>query len=277
MADKKISALTASSTPLAGTEVLPIVQSSTTKQVSVANLTAGRTVAMSSLLVNSPTVDSSYEGQIYGDLLLSSGAFGAGQTYTLALGDSNAYMQSENGQPVNFGAYNGFKFGFASLGNKTLTSTQVEITTGNDLKVTTGNLVIGTAGTGTSELLNDYEEGTFTATLTSQTPPTTPPTVTARYTKIGRLVNVAISFVFVDTSGGSGAMAISGLPFTAINDATAAPLFYNMTFANVPVAYVASTTTIIYFGDLVSGGALTDLAITAGTGKYVYLSVSYTT
>jgi hypothetical protein len=43
MADTKISALPASTTPLAGTEVLPIVQSSTTKQVSVANLTAGRT------------------------------------------------------------------------------------------------------------------------------------------------------------------------------------------------------------------------------------------
>ena len=43
MADSKISALPASTTPLAGTEVLPIVQSSTTKQVSVANLTAGRT------------------------------------------------------------------------------------------------------------------------------------------------------------------------------------------------------------------------------------------
>lgn len=45
MADKKISALTAASTPLAGTEVLPIVQSSVTKQVSVANLTVGRAVA----------------------------------------------------------------------------------------------------------------------------------------------------------------------------------------------------------------------------------------
>jgi len=45
MADSKISALPASTTPLAGTEVLPIVQSSTTKQVSVANLTAGRTVS----------------------------------------------------------------------------------------------------------------------------------------------------------------------------------------------------------------------------------------
>ena len=45
MADSKISALPASTTPLAGTEVLPVVQSSTTKQVSVANLTAGRVVS----------------------------------------------------------------------------------------------------------------------------------------------------------------------------------------------------------------------------------------
>jgi hypothetical protein len=43
MANTKISALTGATTPLAGTEVLPIVQSSTTKQVSIANLTAGRT------------------------------------------------------------------------------------------------------------------------------------------------------------------------------------------------------------------------------------------
>jgi len=42
MADTKISALPASTTPLAGTEVLPVVQSGATKQVSVANLTAGR-------------------------------------------------------------------------------------------------------------------------------------------------------------------------------------------------------------------------------------------
>jgi hypothetical protein len=49
MADKKISALTAASTPLAGTEVLPIVQSSTTKQVSVANLTAGRAISASTV------------------------------------------------------------------------------------------------------------------------------------------------------------------------------------------------------------------------------------
>ena len=49
MADQKISALTAASTPLAGTEVLPIVQSSATVKVSVANLTAGRNVSATSI------------------------------------------------------------------------------------------------------------------------------------------------------------------------------------------------------------------------------------
>lgn len=49
MADKKISALPAATTPLAGTEVLPVVQGGVTDQVSVANLTSGRDVAVKKL------------------------------------------------------------------------------------------------------------------------------------------------------------------------------------------------------------------------------------
>jgi trimeric autotransporter adhesin len=49
MADLKISALPASTTPLAGTEVLPLVQGGQTKQVSVANLTLGRAVSLLSV------------------------------------------------------------------------------------------------------------------------------------------------------------------------------------------------------------------------------------
>ena len=49
MPDVKISALTGASTPLAGTEVLPIVQSSSTVKVSVADLTAGRAVSATSI------------------------------------------------------------------------------------------------------------------------------------------------------------------------------------------------------------------------------------
>lgn len=44
MADKKISQLTGATTPLAGTEVLPIVQSGSTVKVSVDDLTKGKTV-----------------------------------------------------------------------------------------------------------------------------------------------------------------------------------------------------------------------------------------
>jgi len=55
MADTKISALPASTTPLAGTEVLPIVQGGATKQVSVANLTAGRAISALGLTVSGLT------------------------------------------------------------------------------------------------------------------------------------------------------------------------------------------------------------------------------
>lgn len=56
MADKKISALTASTTPLAGTEVLPIVQSGATVKVAVSDLTAGRAVSASSLTASTDNV-----------------------------------------------------------------------------------------------------------------------------------------------------------------------------------------------------------------------------
>jgi hypothetical protein len=45
MADVKISSLPASTVPLAGTEVLPIVQGSQTRQVSINNLTTGKAVS----------------------------------------------------------------------------------------------------------------------------------------------------------------------------------------------------------------------------------------
>lgn len=77
MANTKISALTAATTPLAGTEVLPIVQSSTTKQVSVADLTAGRSVSAASLsLTTTPLVATSggtgQSSYAVGDLLYAS-------------------------------------------------------------------------------------------------------------------------------------------------------------------------------------------------------------
>lgn len=55
MADLKISQLPAATTPLAGSEVLPIVQSGTTVQVSVDNLTAGKAVSASTVSATTVT------------------------------------------------------------------------------------------------------------------------------------------------------------------------------------------------------------------------------
>jgi hypothetical protein len=56
MADLKISQLTSATTPVAGTEVLPIVQSSDTRKVSIADLTAGRSVSATSYVVTGSTI-----------------------------------------------------------------------------------------------------------------------------------------------------------------------------------------------------------------------------
>lgn len=56
MSDQKISQLPASTTPLAGTEVLPVVQGGATKQVSISNLTAGRSVNATSFVPSGSTI-----------------------------------------------------------------------------------------------------------------------------------------------------------------------------------------------------------------------------
>jgi len=89
----------------------------------------------------------------------------------------------------------------------------------------TDNLVFSTAGKGVylgvtsataANHLDDYEEGTFTATLTgSTTAPTTPVTVTAYYVKIGRIVTFDFAFSNVTPAGAAGILQITGMPFTS--------------------------------------------------------------
>lgn len=140
MADTKISALPASTTPLAGTEVLPIVQSGVTKQVSVANLTAGRAIS----------------------------------------------------------------------------ATEVTLSTGNLIVGTSGKGIdfSATSGTGTSELLADYEEGDFTPAITASSGTITSFTLgTCNYTKVGRMVTINFSVTITNAGTGTGSLDVP-LPFT---------------------------------------------------------------
>ena len=146
----------------------------------------------------------------------------------------------------------------------------------NALLLTDGNLKIGTAGHGidfsaygagtniSSNLLDDYEEGTFTPTsgvnLSS---------VTGTYRKIGKLVHVGMNFTFASSSSGSNAI-ISGLPFTNENtSASRAGLvvgFHNEGSSNGLSALLSSNGTTFAF---YLGGTIKSYANMAGHEVYV--------
>jgi hypothetical protein len=108
----------------------------------------------------------------------------------------------------------------------------------SDVNVTNGNIVIATAGKGidfsatsngsgttSSELLNDYEEGTFTPVLKGSTTDGTYTYDTDRtlgkYVKIGKQVFLeGVLRVLTVTSAGSGNALLSGIPFAPATIAT---------------------------------------------------------
>lgn len=106
---------------------------------------------------------------------------------------------------------------------------KMRITSSGNVKINDGDLVVGTsghgidfsatagptAGTGTSELLDDYEEGTWTAVqnVGSGSAGFTVAGRTGSYVKIGRIVHVQGAFVTGSVSSPSGQLDISGLPF----------------------------------------------------------------
>lgn len=97
--------------------------------------------------------------------------------------------------------------------------------TGNQT-IVDGNLVIGTAGKGidfsadpsaagmTSELFDDYEEGTWTPAVTSGTGAITSFSASGTYTKVGRVITI-VAFIQITNNGtGAGNLNVSGLPYT---------------------------------------------------------------
>jgi hypothetical protein len=88
MADLKISQLPAATTPLAGSEVLPIVQAGTTKQVSIDNLTTGKAVSASSLSATTVTA-TTVNGTTFDTNVAAAGVTLAGVTLAADGTDTN--------------------------------------------------------------------------------------------------------------------------------------------------------------------------------------------
>lgn len=138
MANSKISALTAASTPLAGTETLPVVQSGVTKQVSVANLTAGRAVSALSGTFNQGTY-----AAFPGITLAASSE--TSRTYQMGMISGGTWALYENIGPTKL-------IDVDSAGNASFYAGDVAVATANKaIKFSGNNNVIWRCGAGTPE------------------------------------------------------------------------------------------------------------------------------
>ena len=126
------------------------------------------------------------------------------------------------------------------------------------------SIVMGTAGNGiylgvtsatSSNLLDDYEEGTWTPTWSSGFTSISYGLQRASYTKVGNVVSVQADIKFTGTSAGA-ALYLSGLPFTSGSTgngfaAGSGTISYTTisTYANNanPTLYVQQGNTYIYF------------------------------
>ena len=75
-----------------------------------------------------------------------------------------------------------------------------------------GGAYIG--GTGASNLLDDYEEGTWTPSLSNHSGSTSGQTIAGRYTKVGRMCH-AYGVITQGTGTVSGSLTLNGFPFNA--------------------------------------------------------------
>jgi len=104
------------------------------------------------------------------------------------------------------------------------------VTASGNITSSAGNIVIGTSGkgidfsatsgSGTSELFDDYEEGTWTpvpADAASGGNTGSAATNVGHYTKVGRVVTVAVDLVNINKTGltATNPFFLQGLPFTA--------------------------------------------------------------
>jgi hypothetical protein len=291
MPNAKISALTSATTPLAGTETLPIVQSSTTKQVSVANLTAGRAVSASSLTATSGGVSVKGGPTGYGgdEIAMTTTASSFCAISTQMVGGTLYFDHRGTGNNGNWTWRNGTG---AATNRMTLGAT-------GDLTVNTGNVIISTSGkgidfsatpgTGTSELFADYEEGAWTPSLTSAGGNFT--TINygdqqGSYTKIGRMVKVRGNLFTsgaITAGAASGNVYITGLPFTVgvsdigniwFNPDTAN---YNMPLALATGCFVVSTALRLFKNGTVNNPTfnVTDLYVLGGPANNMFFEATY--
>ena len=142
---------------------------------------------------------------------------------------------------------------------------------------------LGVTSATAANLLDDYEEGTWTAALEGSTSdPSSAVTVSSNYTKIGRLVYITSAFANVNTTGAAGGIRITGLPYTPspANQMTGNCTFHTMatiTSNTVNICPFFQASDVAFYQTAETAGAWSEVSHNAGTGRYLYFTGLYQT
>ena len=168
-------------------------------------------------------------------------------------------------------------------------------TGGTDIEVSAGNIFFGTASKGiylgvtsatAANLLDDYEEGTFTPLWKYGGTDNTDSSAGV-YTKVGNLVHIGCTMNLDNSESGSGNVTVTGFPFAFVNNANFIQrwkIFGNdyIDIDNLTVSGAANATTLNGYIEADGTGtqlasATASVAHDSNSGKKIHMNFTYFT
>ena len=215
-------------------------------------------------------------GTMTGNLTVGSSSGGTVLRITAA---NNNYAYLEMGDPddVDIG-----RIVYSNINNRM----QIYVNTAEKLRIHSSGIASFndgiTLGSGLDAVgdntLDDYEEGTWTASLTGNgSAPSTAATATGTYTKIGRQVTVHVYLANKNTSGASGEMNVTGLPFNPSQSTAGTYASYGLETQGAFCVAYARTNGTVEFLEMNDGTVWGAVQIVAGNSKYLDLAMTYET
>ena len=160
-------------------------------------------------------------------------------------------------------------------------------TLSGDVTLSTGNLIPSTAAKGvnftantpaagmTSQLLNWYEEGTFTPTIASDSGSVSLSTAVGKYTRVGRQVTINAN-VTVNVTTAASNVYLASLPFTSASNTAGS--FYGYSFTadvGTPMVTIDVGQTIATIQKTNGSGSVATIGSFLQTGTVMVFNLTY--